>query len=114
MRKDLSSLHLPHDKHTAGCAPVRLEGVREVVLPMKMHSGYDAEIVVQVGEAVTLVCALVREARGSATIRGRPAAFLEPVKIPILAGAYGGDLVMAFVLAAVHAICGMRETEEET
>lgn len=75
MRKDLSSLHLPHNKHTAGCAPVRLEGVREVVPPMKMHSGYDAEIVVQVGEAVTLVCALVRGALGSATIRGRPAAF---------------------------------------
>ena len=68
MRKDLFSLHLPHDKHTAGCAPVRLERVREVVLPMKMHFRYDAEIVVQVGEAVTLVCALVREALGSATI----------------------------------------------
>ena len=63
--------------------------------------------------AVTLICALVREALGSATIWGRPAAFLEPVKIPILAGAYGGYLVMAFVLAAVHAICGMRETEDE-
>lgn len=68
MRKDLSSLHLPHNKHTAGCAPIRLEGVREAVLPMKMHFRYDTEIVVQVGEAVTLVCALVREALGSATI----------------------------------------------
>ena len=53
---------------TAGCAPVRLERVREAVLPMKMHFRYDAEIVVQVGEVVTLVCALVREALGSATI----------------------------------------------
>ena len=68
MRKDRSSLHLPHNKHTAGCAPVRLEGVREAVLPMKMHSGYDAGTVAQVDEAVMLVCALVREARDSATI----------------------------------------------
>lgn len=52
MRKNISSLHLPHNKHTAACAPVQIAMPEEVILPMNMHSGSLAVPTVKVGEYV--------------------------------------------------------------
>ena len=52
MKKDISSLHVPHNKHTAACVPQRIEMPAEVILPMNMHSGHDAEPIVSVGDYV--------------------------------------------------------------
>lgn len=62
---------------------------------------------------VMIVCALIRETLGSAAIWGHAIAFLEPVKIPILSGAYGGYLVMAIVMAVINAITAPRKRNEE-
>ncbi len=53
-KKDISSLHVPHNKHTAGCEPVKIETPKEVVLPMNMHLGSDAEPIVEAGDHVYL------------------------------------------------------------
>ena len=60
-KKDISSLHLPHNKHTAACEPVRIDTPAEVVLPMKMHSGHDAEPIVAVGDHVKVGQLIARE-----------------------------------------------------
>ena len=36
MKKNISSLHVPHNKHTAACEPVRIETPKEVLLPMNI------------------------------------------------------------------------------
>ena len=59
--KDISSLHVPHNKHTAACVPVRIETPKEVVLPMNMHSGQDAEPIVNVGDHVKVGQLIARE-----------------------------------------------------
>ena len=59
--KDISSLHVPHNKHTAACVPVRIETPKEVVLPMNMHSGHDAEPIVNVGDHVKVGQLIARE-----------------------------------------------------
>ena len=51
-KKNISSLHLPHNKHTAGCKPEPIAAPKEVLLPMDMHSGGLAVPVVNVGEYV--------------------------------------------------------------
>ena len=61
MKKDISSLHVPHNKHTAACVPVRIETPAEVVLPMNMHSGHDAEPIVSVGDHVKVGQLIARE-----------------------------------------------------
>ena len=61
MKKDISSLHVPHNKHTAGCEPVRIDIPAEVVLPMNMHSGHDAEPIVSVGDHVKVGQLIARE-----------------------------------------------------
>ncbi len=61
MKKDISSLHVPHNKHTAACEPVRIETPKEVLLPMNMHSGHDAEPIVQVGDHVKVGQLIARE-----------------------------------------------------
>lgn len=61
MKKDISSLHVPHNKNTAACEPIRIETPREVVLPMNMHSGHDAEPVVSVGDYVKVGQLVARE-----------------------------------------------------
>ena len=61
MKKEISSLHLKHNKNTAGCAPVRVETPAEVILPMKMHSGHDAEPIVSVGDHVKVGQLIARE-----------------------------------------------------
>ncbi len=61
MKKNISSLHVPHNKHTAGCEPVRIAIPREVVLPMNMHSGHDAVPVVREGDIVKVGQLIARE-----------------------------------------------------
>lgn len=61
MKKDISSLHVPHNKHTAGCIPVRIDAPAEIVLPMNMHSGHDAEPIVSVGDYVKVGQLIARE-----------------------------------------------------
>ncbi len=61
MKKDISSLHVPHNKHTAACEPVRIATPAEVVLPMNMHSGHDAEPIVSVGDHVKVGQLIARE-----------------------------------------------------
>lgn len=63
--------------------------------------------------AVMIVCAVIREALGSASIWGHSIAFLEPVKVPILSGAFGGYLVTAIVMAVINAVAAPRQTEKE-
>ncbi len=60
-KKDISSLHVPHNKHTAGCVPVRIDAPEEVILPMNMHSGHDAEPIVNVGDYVRVGQLIARE-----------------------------------------------------
>ena len=60
-KKDISSLHVPHNKHTAGCVPVKIETPKEVILPMNMHSGHDAEPIVSVGDHVYVGQLIARE-----------------------------------------------------
>ena len=61
MKKDISSLHVPHNKNTAACAPVKIEMPKEVILPMNMHSGHDAEPIVSVGDHVKVGQLIARE-----------------------------------------------------
>ena len=61
MKKDISSLHVPHNKNTAACVPVRIETPKKVVLPMNMHSGGDAVPTVNVGDTVKVGQLIARE-----------------------------------------------------
>ncbi len=60
-KKNISSLHVPHNKHTAGCIPVKIKTPDEVILPMNMHSGHDAEPIVNVGDHVYVGQLIARE-----------------------------------------------------
>ena len=60
-KKDISSLHVPHNKNTAGCEPVKIQTPKEVILPMNMQSGGEAEPIVSVGEHVYVGQLIARE-----------------------------------------------------
>ena len=60
-KKDISSLHVPHNKNTAGCEPLKIQTTKEVILPMNMHSGGEAEPIVQVGDHVYVGQLIARE-----------------------------------------------------
>ena len=60
-KKDISSLHVPHNKNTAGCDPVKIQTPKEVILPMNMHSGGEAEPIVSVGDHVYVGQLIARE-----------------------------------------------------
>lgn len=60
-----------------------------------------------------VVCALLREVLGSAAIWGQPIAFLQNYKISTLAGAFGGYLVLAIVLAVINKITGLNAEKED-
>ena len=53
LKRNISTLKLPHYKSTASKESVRMAVPKEVLLPMNMHSGQAAEPVVQVGDHVT-------------------------------------------------------------
>jgi len=59
------------------------------------------------------VCALIREALGSASIWGQPIAFLQEYKISTLAGVFGGYLVLSVVLAVVNKLTGLNQEKED-
>ena len=52
--------------------------------------------------AIMVICALIREFFGSASIFGINVEFMNDYKISALAGAFGGYLVLAIVLAAIR------------
>ena len=60
-KKNISSLHLPHNKNTAGCTPEKIAAPKEVLLPMDMHSGGLAVPVVSVGEYVRVGQLIAKE-----------------------------------------------------
>ena len=60
-KKDISSLHVPHNKNTAGCEPVKIQTPKEVILPMNMHSGGEAEPIVTPGDHVYVGQLIARE-----------------------------------------------------
>ena len=57
--------------------------------------------------------ATVREVLGNATIWGKEIAFLQDYKISALAGAFGGYLVLAIVMAVINKITGLHHHLEE-
>ena len=59
----LKGIHVPHLKHTATSAPVRLPVPKTVSIPMSMHIGRPAKPVVKRGDAVK-VGQLIAEADG--------------------------------------------------
>lgn len=62
---------------------------------------------------IMVVCALIREILGNATIWGKEIAFLANYKVTALAGAFGAYLVLACVLAAIKKLTGAHEHLEE-
>ena len=60
-----------------------------------------------------VLCALIREVLGNATIWGQPIEFLQDYKISALAGAFGGYLVLAIVMAVVNKITGLHHHLDE-
>ena len=56
-----------------------------------------------------VLCALIREVLGNATVWGNPIAALENYKVSALAGAFGGYLVLSIVLAIFNKITGVKE-----
>ena len=61
-KKNISSLHLPHNKNTAECVPIKIDAPKKVILPMDMHSGGLAEPVVSVGDYVRVGQLIAKEA----------------------------------------------------
>ena len=62
---------------------------------------------------VMVVCALFREVIGNASICGVEIAFLKDYKISTIAGAFGGYLVLAIVMAVINKITGLHHHLEE-
>ena len=62
---------------------------------------------------IMVVCALIREVLGNATIWGNAIEWLEPYKISALAGAFGGYLVLAIVMAVINKITGLHHHLDE-
>lgn len=62
---------------------------------------------------VMVVCALIREVLGNATIWGQPIEFLQKYKISALAGAFGGYIVLAIVMAVINKITGLHHHLDE-
>lgn len=62
---------------------------------------------------IMVVCALFREVLGNGTFFGLKIEFLQDIKIQTLAGAFGGYLVLAIVLAVIRKIGEKLETKEE-
>ena len=62
---------------------------------------------------VMVICALIREVLGNASIWGKTIEFLEPYKISALAGAFGGYLVLAIVMAVINKLTGLHHHLDE-
>ena len=62
---------------------------------------------------VMVVCALIREVIGNASIWGIEIGFLKDYKISTIAGAFGGYLVLAIVMAIINKLTGLHHHLEE-
>ncbi len=62
---------------------------------------------------VMVACALIREVIGNATIWGQPIEFLQNYKISTIAGAFGGYLVLAIVMAVINKLTGLHHHLDE-
>ena len=62
---------------------------------------------------VMVACALIREVIGNATIWGQPIEFLQDYKISTIAGAFGGYLVLAIVMAVINKLTGLHHHLDE-
>lgn len=62
---------------------------------------------------IMVVCALIREVIGNATIWGVEIAFLKDYKISSIAGAFGGYIVLALVMAFINKITGLHHHLDE-
>ena len=62
---------------------------------------------------VMVVCSIIREVLGNATIWGKEIAFLQDYKVSALAGAVGGYIVLAIVMAVINKITGLHHHLEE-
>ena len=58
---------------------------------------------------IMVICALIRETLGNATLWGKEIAFLANYKVSALAGAFGAYIVLACVLAAIKKLTGAEE-----
>ena len=63
---------------------------------------------------VMVICALIREVLGNASFWGKEIAFLQDYKISALAGAFGGYLVLAIVMAVINKLTGLHHHLDET
>lgn len=63
---------------------------------------------------VMVVCALIREVLGNGSFWGIQIEFLQNYKISALAGAFGGYLVLAIVMAVINKLTGLHYHLEET
>lgn len=62
---------------------------------------------------IMAACAVIREILGNASFAGKPIAFLADYKVSALAGAFGGYLVLAIVMAIVNKLTGLHHHLEE-
>ena len=62
---------------------------------------------------IMIICALIREVLGNATIWGNAIEWLEPYKLSTIAGAFGGYLVLAIVMAVINKITGLHHHLDE-
>ena len=62
---------------------------------------------------IMVVCSLIREVLGNATIWGKEIAFLQDYKISALVSAFGGYVVLAIVMAVINKITGLHHHLEE-
>ena len=63
---------------------------------------------------VMVICALIREVLGNGTFWGLEIKFLQNYKISALAGAFGGYLVLAIVMAVINKLTGLHHHLDET
>jgi len=54
MARKIGGVTAPHRKHTAGCTPLAVPVPAEVTIPMSMHSGAPANLIVGVGDSVSV------------------------------------------------------------
>ena len=62
---------------------------------------------------VMIICALIREVLGNGSFWGIQIGFLQDYKISALAGAFGGYLVLAIVMAVINKLTGLHHHLEE-
>ncbi|MBR7181784.1 MAG: hypothetical protein IKD28_03265 [Clostridia bacterium] len=61
---------------------------------------------------VMVICALIREVLGNGSFWGMEIGFLQNYKISALAGAFGGYLVLAIVMAVINKLTGLHHANE--